>query len=356
MSWLLEYGCPAIRYRTLTEIVPGSADPARLEALKVEIEAYPPARQVAKKQKDTGVWGGNLLGVTPNKAAGIKDVGTLHQYRRLVELAWTQDSRALKLGSRLLFRLVSRDEDPKLLFEFQKFGVAEIGVEPWVREIIREATAAALAQAGFGEDPRVRGAAHRIANDISQFLRSELVENPFIKSGGSWVLHPQAYPPTIFSVALLSLLPAVQRERAALVERLGGYLAQPGIKKAFGVACGKKVFKPNFVLLGDPMKVSSSGQTDDLPFALYWMEILARLGVLQQSTTAPRLWARLQKDCDERGVWSPKGLRTLPRRKAPWSYHAFPLQEGKNVESRQVDVTFRMALIARLAGWEITTS
>jgi hypothetical protein len=356
VSWLLEYGCPAIRYRTLTEIVPGTADPARLEALQVDMDAYPPARQIAKKQKDTGVWGANLLGVAPNKAAGIKDVGTLHQYRRLIELGWTQESRALKLGSRLLFRLVSRDEDPKLLFEFQKFGAAEIGVEPWVREVIRGATAAALAHGGYGEDPRVRGAAHRIANDISQFLRSELAENPLVKASGSWVLHPQAYPPTIFAVALLALLPAVQRERAALVERLGGYLAQPGLKKSFGVLAGKKVFKPNFVLFGDPLKVTSAGQTDDLPFALYWMEMLARLGVLPQSTSVPRLWARMLKDCDERGVWSPKNLRTLPRRKSPWSYHVFPLQEGKNVESRQADVTFRMALIARLAGWEITTS
>jgi hypothetical protein len=327
----------------------------QLEALKFEIETYAPARQVAKKQKDTGVWGGNLLGVSPNKTAGIKDVGTLHQYRRLVELGWTQDSRALKLGSRLLFRLVSRDDDPKLLFEFQKYGAAEPGSEPWIREVIREATAAALAQGGYGEDPRVRGAAHRIANNISQFLRSELVENPFVRVSRAWVLDPKAYPPTFFSVALLALLPAVQRERAALVERLGGYLAQPPVKKAFGVLCGKKILKPNWVLLGDPLKVTGSGQTDDLPLALYWMELLARLGVLHHSTTAPRIWARLLKDCDEQGVWSPKNLRTLPRRLAPWSYHAFPLQgDGKTLESRQADVTFRMALIARLAGWEIT--
>lgn len=283
-------------------------------------------------------------------------MGTLHQYRRLVELGWSQETRPLKLGSRLLFRLVSRDEDPKLLFEFQKYGAAEPGVEPWIREFVREATAAALAQGGYGEDPRVRGAAHRIANNVSQFLRSELVENPFVKVSGAWVLHPKAYPPTIFSVALLALLPAVQRERAALVERLGGYLAQPAAKKSFGVVCGKKIFKPNFVLLGDPMKVTAAGQTDDLPFALYWMELLARLGVLHHSTGAPRVWAKLLKDCDEQGVWSPKNLRTLPRRVSPWSYHAFPLQDGKTVESRQADVTFRMALIARLAGWEIVTA
>ena len=64
----------------------GNPDPAQLEALRPELEAYAPGRQIAKKQKDTGVWGGNLLGVSPNKAAGIKDVGTIHQYRRLAEL------------------------------------------------------------------------------------------------------------------------------------------------------------------------------------------------------------------------------------------------------------------------------
>ena len=321
------------------------------------MDAYPPARQIAKKQKDTGVWGANLLGVAPNKAAGIKDVGTLHQYRRLVELGWTQESRALKLGSRLLFRLVSRDEDPKLLFEFQKYGAAEIGVEPWIREVIREATAAALAHGGYGDDPRVRGAAHRIANDISQFLRSELVENPLVKSSGTWVLHPQAYPPTIFSVSPCSpCCPRFSASAPPWSSASAATLPSRASRRAFGVLCGKKVFKPNFVLFGDPLKVTSAGQTDDLPFALYWMELLARLGVLQQSTTVPRLWARLLKDCDERGVWSPKNLRTLPRRKSPWSYHAFPLQDGKTLESRQADVTFRMALIARLAGWEITTS
>ena len=325
--------------------------------MRPELEAYPPARQIAKKQKDTGVWGGNLLGVAANKSAGIKDVGTLQQYRRLVELGWTPETRPIKLGSRLLFRLLSRDDDPKLLFEYQKFGASEPGVEPWIREILREAAATALAQAGFGEDPRVRGAAHRIANSVSQFLRSDLVQQPLIKVGGAWALHPQAYPPTIFSVALLAILPAVQRERAGLVERLGSYLAQPQARKSFGVVCGKKILKPNFVLLGDPLKVAASGQTDDLPLALYWMELLARLGVLHTSTTAAKVWARLAKDCDERGVWSPKNLRTMPRRVSPWSYHLFPLQgDPKALESRQADVTFRMAYIARLAGWEITTS
>jgi hypothetical protein len=35
----------------------------------------------------------------------------------------------------------------------------------------------------------------------------------------------------------------------------------------------------------------------------------------------------------------------------------FPLEgDGKTAESRQTDVCFRMALIARLAGWEVTSA
>jgi len=352
-SWLLQYACPAIRYRTLTDLFPGS-DPAQAEVVRLELESYPPGRQIARKQKDTGVWGGNLLGVAPNKAAGIKDVGTIHQYLRLMELGWSMESRPHRLGSRLLFRLLSRDPDPKLLFEFARYGATEPGVEPRVRQVIREAAAAALAASGFGDDPRVRGAAHAVANQISAFLRSsELLAQPLLKAGGAWVLNPQAYPPTIFSVALLAHLPAVQRERAGLVERLGAYLGQPSVKRVFGMACGKKVLKQSFVLLGDPLKVSASGQTDDVPFALYWLELLGRLGVLRHSTSAPKFWTRLAKDCDTEGVWHPRNLRSLPKRVFPWSYHAFPLQgDAKSVEGRQADVTFRMALIARLAGWE----
>ena len=83
----------------------------------------------------------------------------------------------------MLFRLLSRDEDPALLFEFQKLVKSDAEAEAWAREIIREAASAALAEAGYAEDPRLRGAGHKIANAISQFLRSPLAEKPFVKCG-----------------------------------------------------------------------------------------------------------------------------------------------------------------------------
>jgi hypothetical protein len=348
-------GCPSIRFRLATDIFPDLLSPAELEFLRLEVENQPAVRHIVKKQKDTGIWGANLLGIAPNKTTGIKDVGTVPQFRRLVEMGLARESRPQKLAARLLFRLISRDEDPKLLFEYAKFATVEIGAEPWIREIVREAAAAALAHGGHGDDPRVRGAAHKVLNQVSAFLRSELAENPFAKSARAWVLHPEAYPPTIFSLSLLASLPAVQRERAGLVERLGQYLSKPAPKKTFSVPLGKKTLKPNFLLLGDPMRVAASGQPDDLPFALYWLETLARLGLLATSAGVSKVWGRLLRECDESGVWRPKNLRTLPKTSSPWAYHIFPLEgDTKRAEARQTDVTFRMALIARLAGWELS--
>jgi len=351
----MQHAGPSIRLRVATEVFPGLLGDQETAALRAEVESLAAVRQIVKKQKDTGVWGGNLLGVAPNKTTGIKDVGTIPQFRRLLELGVGKDHRAIRVGTRLLFRLVSRDEDPKLLFEFEKFGYAEAGTEPWIRVILRETAAAALAAAGFGDDPRVRGAAHKILNEVSAFLRGENAASPFVRAGRSWVLDPTAYPPTIFSVSLLSRLPAVQRERAGLVERLGSYLSSAAPKKAFTVTAGKKSIKPTFLLLGDPLHVSASGQPDDLPFALYWMEVLARLGALQQAPSAAKVWARLLKETEENGFWHPKNVRGVPKGASPWAYHYFPLEaDAKTQESRLADVTFRMALIARLAGWELS--
>jgi hypothetical protein len=68
-----------------------------------------PALAVAKKQKDNGIWGGNLLGLATSPAQGVKDVGTIPQYRRLLQLEWPRSGRPFKLADRVLFRLLSRD-------------------------------------------------------------------------------------------------------------------------------------------------------------------------------------------------------------------------------------------------------
>jgi hypothetical protein len=324
------------------------------EADRAVIEHSKAAQAVIKKQKDNGVWGANLLGLAPSAALGIKDVGTVPQYRRLVQLGLPLSARPYKLADRLLFRLLSRDEDPSLLFEFQKTAKGDQPVAAWSREVIREGASVGLAEAGHIDDPRVRGSAHKIANQVSLFLRSPLAEKPFARSGSTTILHPEAYPPSWYSVAMIAAMPNVQRERAGFTERLGHYLAQPAPKKTYLLAVGKKKLKPQHLLLGDPIEADGKGTPKDLPLALYFIELLARLGALHTAPVATKVLVRLLKDVDPRGVWNPKGLRSLPKSINRITYHTFPLDpESKDPEYRMVDVTFRLALITKLLGWSL---
>jgi hypothetical protein len=104
-------------------------------------------------------------------------------------------------------------------------------------------------------------------------------------------------------------------------------------------------------LLGDPLRADAQGHVPDVPFAVYWLELMARLGVVRQIPSASKVLARLYSECDDAGIWSPKSLRALPKTTSPIISHYFPLEgAGKSPAQRQTDVTFRLALIARLLG------
>jgi len=277
------------------------------------------------------------------------------RYRHLLELGWPPDERPFRLADRFLFRLLSRDEDPALLVEFQRPAKADPGLGLWARAMGRQAASAALARTSVhSEDPRLRGAAHRIASDISQYLRSELALKPFKKAHGKTVLEPTALPPTTFAIEMLAFLPAVQRERAGFIERLGHFFSTPAPRRAFNILAGKKLLKPMFELLGDPLRSDAQGHVRDVPFALYWLELLARLGLVRQVPSASRVLARLYNECDDQGIWSPKNLRTPPKATTSLTTHYFPLEgPGKSPAQRQTDVTFRLALIGRIMGLPI---
>ena len=352
LSWLFEAASLPIQYRTLTEVVPEPArDVERVNSLREEILNYKEALAIVRKQKDTGLWGANLLAPDASKAMGWKETGTIFQYRRLLELGWPGDARPFRFADRFLFRLLSRDDDPTLLVEFQRAAKADPGLGLWARSMGAQGAAAALARGAHQDDPRLRGAAHRIASDISMYLRSEVAQKPFKKAQGKTVLDPLTYPPTIFSVEMLSFMPAVQRERAGFLERLAAYFSTPTPRREFYILAGKKLLRPLFEILGDPMHADAQGRVDDVPFALYWLELLARLGILRQVAPASRVLARLFSETDDQGIWAPSGLRVMPKSDNQVVSHYFPLEgPGKSPAQRQTDATFRIALIARLLG------
>ena len=361
LSWLLDAASPPLQYRAYAEIVPETArDPDRLAALRQAILEHKPAQAIARKQRANGLWGDNVLGPAASKAYGWSEPGTVYQYRRLLELGWPLTERPFRDADRFLFQMLSRiepdDPDPRvaqkaqeLLVEFQKPAKADPGLGRWARQMGRQGAACALARGSHVDDPRVRGTAHSIASNISQYLRSDLARKPFRKAQGKTVLDPGAFPPTIFAVEMLAFLPPVQRERAGFIERLGNYFSAPAPRRAFYILAGKKLLKPVFELLGDPLRADAAGHVADIPFAVYWLELMARLGLARQMPSASRVLARLFSECDEQGIWSPKSLRASPKATSPLTAHYFPLEgPGKSPAQRQTDVTFRLALIARI--------
>jgi hypothetical protein len=295
-----------------------------------------------------------MLGVAPLKSQGIRDVGTVAQYRRLLELGAAQKTRSFRLADRLFYRVLSRDETPSLWFEYQKPSAGNPELKAWSRAFLREGVTCALAHAKRIEDPRVRGSAHRVISEVSKFLRSDLADSPLQKKASKQILHPEAHPPTLFSVAMLAYMPRLQRERAGFVERLGAFLAKPAPKKSWTIQIGRKAIKPTFHFLGDPIKVDKRGNTPDIPLALHWVELMVRLGLLETMPAAQQVLAKLLQDCDEQGVWNPKNLRAIPKGPSHLPAFAFPLElDGRTAERKRSDVTFRLSLIAKLAGWAL---
>ncbi|MEP6591522.1 MAG: hypothetical protein ABJC19_10100 [Gemmatimonadota bacterium] len=314
---------------------------------------------ITTRQQETGLWGEGFLAFEPIPNRDVLEVGTVAQYRRLVQLGVPNSTRPFRLADRALFRVFSRDDDPLLLGEFDEAVEEEPKTGEWYRNLIRDGAAAALAEAGHEEDPRLRGAAHKVVNSISAFLRSPLVEDPLIKRSGGFQLHPDAAPPSWWSLAMLSAMPGLQRERGGFVERLGQYLAQPAPSRSYMIPIGSKTMKPTHVLLGDPIELDSKGQLKDVPLALHYIELLAGMGQTQLLAAPNTVMAfqRLLEDLDGDGVWHPKNLRSQPKAASPVSYHCWPLApDDGGLTARQADITFRLALIAKRLGWRLEFS
>ena len=153
---------------------------------------------------------------------------------------------------------------------------------------------------------------------------------------------------------MLAFMPNLQRERAGFTERLGHYLAQPAPKKAFVIQVGKRTVKPQHLLLGDPIEADGKGMPTDIPLALHYIELLARMGALPWAPVATKVLSRLSRTATILASGIP---RTCDRSRRPLNkitYHYYPLLlDAKTTEGREVDITFRLALIAKLLGWSL---
>lgn len=348
LEWLLDVAAPPIQYRA-------SMDVARLPdagELSVLPLASPTAIRIAVAQSLDGTWDGHMLSIPKSRKAGVHGLGTIPAVRRLLEYGWDRESPPLLQARRPLFRLLAEDNDPRFLYELASHAKRpETSLRN--RQILREAAAASLAQAGYEADPRLRGAARRVLERVDAFLDSALAEKPWVRVGNRHVLAEEASPPSIYALQMLAYMPIFRSEHYPQMERLYAYLAQPKPAQEAVQLYGKEIITQPHLVMGDQLH-NKNVLDADVPFALMWMETMARLGFLKRNETWLKLFERLVDDCNGRGVWHPhKGTET-PSSDNPYVWSYFPLEDRLEGDARWTDVTFRIGLIARLLGWRIT--
>ena len=216
-----------------------------------------------------------------------------------------------------------------------------------VARILREAAASALAQAGYESDPRLRGAARRIVDRLSAYLRSPLAQKPWVRAGNQQVLAPEATPPSFYTLVMLAFMPLFRSEHYDVMDRLFQFLAQPMPRQMPARLLGDKVVPQPHLVLGDPLPHRNAADAD-VPWALTWMEVAARLGYMRRHEGWAKLYDRFLDDRDEQGVWHPHKGMAMPRSSNALVWPSFPLESHHAGDERWSDVTFRLGLIGRL--------
>ncbi len=345
LGWILSNASAAIQYRAIIDVAGFNHDRESYRRLPL---AFPPALKVAITQGGDGTWGDSILEVPDGNGTGHR-IGTIPAFRRLLEYGWDRESPPLIRARRVLFRLLAEDDDADQLYEFRDSCGNDPDLIHRARVILREAAAAALAHAGYEGDPRLRGAARRLLARVDSYLTSPLAEKPWVRVGNRQVLAPEANPPSFHLLTMVAHMPLFRSENHSTVNRLFAHLAQPLPRQEAYQLVGKHIVAQPHLVLGDPL--SSRNVADaDVPFALTWLELMARLQFLRRNEGWVSLFERFLDDRDREYVWHPHRGTAKPRTTNPDVWAQFPLDEGGMGEDRWSDVTFRLGLIARLLG------
>ena len=112
---------------------------------------------------------------------------------------------------------------------------------------------------------------------------------------------------------------------------------------------GDKLLLQPHLVLGDELPHRNAVEAD-IPKALQWLELMARMGFLKRNENWLKMFDRFLDDRDSQGVWHPHKGSSAPRTTNPFAWGMFPLEPPGAGDERWVDVTFRIGLIARLAG------
>jgi hypothetical protein len=347
LRWLLDHAGGPIKFRSLVDVAKqGGVEPRELANL---VLSHGPALILAAQQSADGTWNEAMLATPSGRAEHFDGIGTITAVRRLLEYGWDKDTPPLARARRILFRLLAEDNDPDFLYELGGKNAKDDEMIRRGRGILREAAAAALAQAGYEGDPRLRGAANRILERIVNYLKSPLAQKPFVRVGNQHVLPQEASPPSIYALSMLAYMPLFRTEHHEAMELLYTHLTQPLPRQETVQQVGDKAIAQPQLVMGDLLPHRNAAD-DDVVFAMEWLELMARFGFLKRNDNWSKLFDRFLDERDREGVWHPRKGGAAVKSNNPFVWHMYPLEDSMAGDERWTDLTFRLGLIARLAG------
>jgi hypothetical protein len=163
------------------------------------------------------------------------------------------------------------------------------------------------------------------------------------------MLAAEAAPPSIYSVMMLAYMPLFRAEHHREMDALYTHLAQPHPRQEAVQLIGKRPQPVPHLVLGDLLPHRNAADAD-VPFALFWLELMARLGYLKRNENWSKLFERFLEDRDREGVWHPHKGTASPKSVNPHVWPTYPLEALGSGDERWADMTFRLGLIARLTG------
>jgi hypothetical protein len=172
------------------------------------------------------------------------------------------------------------------------------------------------------------------------------------------VLAPEVSPPTFNALTMLAHMPIFRNENYSETERIYQYISQPHPRQDSVQIVGKKMIEQPHYILGDRLPHRNAVE-NDVPFALMWLETMARLGFLRRNENWMKMFDRFEDDRDRTGVWHPHKGMSIPTTANPVVWPMFPLEDlsaagtAKASGAAWADVTFRVGLIGKLLGREV---
>lgn len=347
LGGVLRHGSLAVQYRALVDVARLEVPSSQLRAL---VYAQAPVIELAVTQQRDGTWHGAMLRL-PNRGEGLTGIGTVPAVHRLLELGVEPDFPALAAARRPLFRLLAEDNDPAYLYDLREHA-RDPERRRFARLQLREAAAATLARLGHEQDPRLRGCANRMVQRVRDFLESPLAADPWIAAGGKRLLSPDASPPSLSLLVMLAYLPRFRQENHGFMQQLSRYLTQPPPQGEVWQAIGGALLERPQLVMGDPIG-DGAGAAGSLMTTSFWLELLARLGMLDLVPSWVVAFERLVEARDRDGMWRPgRGKPPAPLAQ-PEQWPCYPLDPRTDGDAVAAEITTRLGIIARAAGREI---